>query len=52
MSVELHNFILELESEKYVQVETQYHHLTGLFANLLDTLGRSNCGWEDIYFYY
>ena len=47
MALELHNFIWE--GERLVQVETQPHHITGVLANIRDTLDNSDAEWADIY---
>ena len=47
MAWELHNFIWS--EERLVQVETQPHHITGVLAEVCNTLENSDCNWEDIY---
>lgn len=47
MSIELHNFIWE--EVRFVQVETQSHHLAGVLSEIRDTMENSDCEWEDIY---
>lgn len=46
MSLELHNFIWE--EVRFVQVETQPHHLAGVLANIRDVLDPTS-EWESLY---
>ena len=47
MVLELHNFVWE--EERLVQVETQSHHISGVLAEINETLEDSDCDWNDIY---
>ncbi|GAB4218355.1 MAG: hypothetical protein OHK0012_26920 [Synechococcales cyanobacterium] len=47
MPIELHNFIRE--GVRFVQIETQPHHIAGVLSKIREVLQGSDCEWEDIY---
>ena len=47
MALELHNFIWE--EERFVQVETQPHHIAGVLAEVRQILDENDLNWDEIY---
>lgn len=47
MSIQIHNYTCR--GQRFVQVETQIHHINGVLDVIQDVRKNSNLDWEDIY---
>lgn len=47
MSITFHNFTWE--GARFVQIETQMHHIEGVLFKIREGLENSDCSWEEIY---